>query len=157
MIHRVKEVAAKPDYILEAMFYNGEVVQYDVKQLFSIFPQFNILKKDPSLFSKVSVDQGGYGVSWNDVLDLEAETIWKKGTIVEISGKKDLNHLIAYQLLMAREKSHMTQKELSEKTGIYQADISKLERGIANPSIGTLKRIADGLDMDLRIDFVSRE
>lgn len=48
----------------------------------------------------------------------------------------------------------MTQKELAEKTGIYQADISKLERGIGNPSLSTLKRLADGLGMKLQIDFI---
>ena len=51
----------------------------------------------------------------------------------------------------------MTQKELAEKTGIYQADISKLERGIGNPSVSTLKRLADGLGLDLQIDFVVRK
>ncbi len=50
----------------------------------------------------------------------------------------------------------MTQKQLSEVTGIYQADISKIERGLANPSLLTLKRLADGMDLKLRIEFEIR-
>ena len=51
----------------------------------------------------------------------------------------------------------MTQKELAEKTGIYQADISKIERGIGNPSVMTLKRLADGLEIELIIKFKDNE
>ena len=58
---------------------------------------------------------------------------------------------------MARENTNITQKELAEQTGIYQADISKLERGLGNPSLSTLKRLADGLGMELKIDFVYRD
>ena len=57
-------------------------------------------------------------------------------------------------LLVARESANITQKELAEKTGIYQADISKLERGLGNPSLSTLKRLAEGLNMDIRIEFI---
>ena len=48
----------------------------------------------------------------------------------------------------------MTQKQLSDIVGIYQADISKIERGLANPSISTLQRLAEGLGMQLQIKFV---
>ena len=96
------------------------------------------------------------GFSWNDELDLDAETIYEDGVLIETQKSPDLNHLLAYQLLLARESANITQKELAEKTGIYQADISKLERGLGNPSLSTLKRLADGLDMELRIDFIKK-
>ena len=46
-----------------------------------------------------------------------------------------------------------SQKELAEVTGIDQSDLSKIERGVANPSVGTLKRIADALDAQLLISI----
>ena len=52
-----------------------------------------------------------------------------------------------------RKEKGMTQKELSEVTKIYQADISKIERGLANPSVSTLQRLEDGLNMKLVIKF----
>ena len=52
---------------------------------------------------------------------------------------------------------NMTQKELAERTGINQADISKLENGTRNPSVGLLKRLADGMGMALKIEFVPKQ
>ena len=51
----------------------------------------------------------------------------------------------------------MTQKELAEITGIAQGDISKLERGSANPSIRTLQRLAKGMGMILKIEFTPEQ
>ena len=155
MPHRIKSVEAKENYIIEAIFFDGYLVHYDVKQLFDVFPVFRIFEEDQILFRSVKVDQGGYGVSWNDKLDLDAETIWENGVLIETQKEKDINHLLAYRMIMARKKAGVTQKELAEKTGIYQADISKIERGLGNPSLSTLNRLAEGLGMELRIDFFS--
>ena len=57
----------------------------------------------------------------------------------------------------ARSSQNMTQKELSEKTGIPQADISRLENGTRNPTLKLLKRLADGLNMELGIVFVPKK
>lgn len=56
----------------------------------------------------------------------------------------------------ARTSQNLTQKQLAERTGINQADISKLENGTRNPSINLLKRLADGMDMMLKIEFVPK-
>lgn len=53
-----------------------------------------------------------------------------------------------------RIAQNLTQKELAEKTGINQADISKLENGTRNPSLKMLKRLAAGMGMALKIEFV---
>ncbi len=59
-------------------------------------------------------------------------------------------------LVDARTSQNLTQKQLAERTGINQADISKLENGTRNPSINLLKRLAEGMDMVLRIEFVPK-
>lgn len=56
----------------------------------------------------------------------------------------------------ARLSQNLTQKELAERTGINQADISKLENGTRNPSLNLLKRLADGMGMVLKIEFVPK-
>lgn len=56
----------------------------------------------------------------------------------------------------ARTSQNLTQKQLAEKTGIHQADISKLENGTRNPSLKLLKRLADGMDMVLRLQFIPK-
>lgn len=60
-------------------------------------------------------------------------------------------------MMDARISQNLTQKELAERTGINQADISKLENGTRNPSLKLLKRLADGMGMTLKIEFVPKE
>ena len=57
-------------------------------------------------------------------------------------------------MIDARKERGLTQKQLAEKTGITQADISRLERGSANPSLRTLQRLATGLGMRVQLEFV---
>ena len=57
----------------------------------------------------------------------------------------------------ARISQNLTQKELAEKSGIDQADISKLENGTRNPSIKLLQRLAEGMGMLLKIEFVPKK
>lgn len=60
-------------------------------------------------------------------------------------------------IIDARKKSHLTQKQLAEKTGIDQSDISKLETGNANPTLQVLKRLAEGMDMVLKLEFTPKQ
>ena len=60
-------------------------------------------------------------------------------------------------IVEARTSQNITQKELAERTGINQADISKLENGTRNPSVNLLKRLADGMGMVLKIEFVPKQ
>ena len=62
---------------------------------------------------------------------------------------------IIQAMITARQKTGMTQKQLAERTGIHQSDISKLERGNGNPSLRTLIRLAEGLGMKLKVEFTS--
>ena len=71
------------------------------------------------------------------------------------------SHQAEYQVLSflidARNARHITQKELSKLSGIDQADISKIERGVRNISLNTLKRLADAMDMYVKIVFIPKE
>ena len=88
---------------------------------------------------------------WNDDLDIEAETIYEEGDTVRTI-KPAANIVVGNAVAAARAKKGISQKELSEATEIDQSDLSKIERGVANPSVGTLNRIAEALDAKL---FVS--
>ena len=57
------------------------------------------------------------------------------------------------QIISAREELHITQKDLAERTGIRQSNISRLERGNYNPSVEFLRKIAKGLGKELHIEF----
>ena len=57
-------------------------------------------------------------------------------------------------MIDARKDQKLTQKELSDRTGITQADISRIEKGPRNPSLEMLKRLAKGLGMQLKVEFI---
>lgn len=61
---------------------------------------------------------------------------------------------IIQAIIDARKSTGMTQKDLAEKTGITQSDISRLENGSANPSLKTLQRLAEGMGMTLKLEFI---
>lgn len=60
-------------------------------------------------------------------------------------------------IVEGRESHTLTQQQLSEVTGITQADISRLENGTGNPSLKTLKRLAAGMGMQLKLEFVPKD
>jgi transcriptional regulator with XRE-family HTH domain len=60
-------------------------------------------------------------------------------------------------IVEARTSQNLTQKELSERTGIAQTEISKLEKGTRNPSVKLLQRLADGMGMVLDISFTPKK
>ena len=60
---------------------------------------------------------------------------------------------VVKQIISAREELQITQKDLAERTGIRQSNISRLERGNYNPSVEFLRKIAKGLGKELHIEF----
>lgn len=60
-------------------------------------------------------------------------------------------------IIDARHELKLSQQALATKTGIHQSRISKLEKGLLNPSLDTLKRLADGIGKDLHIEFRERQ
>ena len=156
MFHKIKTVKPAKNTVLLVCFQNGIEKIYDLKMLYNVFPQFKIFENKKQLFNSVKVDVGGYGISWNDDLDLDAEEIWENGTETGKQNKLDTLTLLAENLSKAREISGITQKELAETTGIYQSDISKIERAKANPSVKLLERLADGMNMEIKIEFIPK-
>jgi DNA-binding XRE family transcriptional regulator len=118
--------------------------------LFSKYPQLEALK-DRTLFTSGKL-LGPYGIVWNDDLDIEAETIYEDGETVR-EEKPAAFVMVGNAVAAARARKGLSQKELSDLTGIDQSDLSKIERGIANPSINTLNRIAKALDARLLISI----
>ena len=83
MFHKVKSVAPLRDFKLSVQFSEGVTKLYDVKPLFEIITAFRYLNDNPTEFDRVSVDVGGYGIVWNDDLDLSCDELWENGVVVE--------------------------------------------------------------------------
>ena len=83
MFHKIKNVFALPEYKLSVQFSEGVTKIYDVKPLFEKLPAFAKLKNNVAEFACVFVDAGGYGVVWNDDLDLSCDELWENGVQID--------------------------------------------------------------------------
>ena len=77
MIPKVVSIDIVDQYILNIRFSNDVVKLFDVGKLLSD-SRFEALK-NKALFYNVQVDAGGYGISWNDEIDLSEYELWTNG------------------------------------------------------------------------------
>ena len=141
----------KENTTFDLLFNDGYVKRYDILNLSDKFPQLNALK-DRKLFLKGHLI-GWSGVVWNNMLDISAETVYEEG--IDVTKTYDdteiLNILIGYQIKEKRLQKDMSQEELAKIAGIDQSDLSKIERGILNPSVKMLNKIAKSLGFKLKL------
>ena len=68
---------------------------------------------------------------------------------------KNVSKIIGLTIREIRNEKRISQEEFSQITGVHRTYISPLENGLKNPSIGTLKRMLDRLDISLS-DFFQK-
>lgn len=79
MFHKIMAVHALADYRLCVVFSEGLTIIYNIKPLFAKWPAFRALEDDIKLFYNVKVDKDGFGIVWNDNLDLSCNEIFEYG------------------------------------------------------------------------------
>ena len=79
MFHKVKAVTPLPDLLLLVEFQDMTKKRYDVKPLLKKWQAFQALTYVTGLFERVQVEAGGYGVSWNDDIDLACDELYYNG------------------------------------------------------------------------------
>ena len=147
MLHKAIDVRFLDGTSLEVAFQDGQIKRYDMAQLFGKYPQLCALK-NRSLFLSGHL-AGTSGIIWNDDLDIDAETIYEDGETVRVVAPAD--EMLARAISSARARVGLTQKQVADLAGIDQSDFSKMERGLANPSLSTLERVARALGCTLTI------
>lgn len=150
MFHKAIKLEFGKGTVIELTFQDGKVKRYDMAVLFDKYPQLRALENRELFLSGQLM--GAYGIIWNDDLDIEAETIYEEGETIR-TVKPAVNIMVGNAVAAARARKGYSQKELSEATGIDQSDLSKIERGVANPSVATLNRIAEALDAKLVVSI----
>lgn len=145
MHNRISKVEVVGDYCIRCSFYSGDVREYDVSLL------DDCPKKD---FDKVRIANNGDCLKWGKEFELLAEEIWQDSVIIE-RNYPEAKYQFAILLSYYRELNKMTQKDIEKITGISQSDISRFERGEANPSLDTLNRIANSIGRKVHVDFVT--
>jgi transcriptional regulator with XRE-family HTH domain len=55
--------------------------------------------------------------------------------------------VFAQNVAQARKQRHLTQEEVSHRSGIHVTEVSRIERGLRDPRVTTLLRLADALEV----------
>ncbi len=150
-IYSIKQLE---DCKIKAVFFSGKSKIFDVKRLFATHPEYAVLKSDEKLWKSAKLFPHGSGVYFNDDLDLTAEEIWEYGEDAE-EDEIELKYRIANIIMESRRKQGISQSKLSQITGISQCDISRIEGGVANPTIETLSRIF--FELNIQASFSSKQ
>lgn len=145
-----KVVAAYPleDMRLLVWFVGGESKTYDVAPLARSVSAFEALA-DPVLFSQVKVDAGGYGISWNDDIDLAGNELFDNGSPIDVTDCEKARLL--EDIARSRRESGLSQGLLEEASGVRQPVIARLELGSVSPQIDTVLRILGPLGKTLQV------
>ena len=144
MHYRAVKVTFRKDVTIDVLFQDGKIIRYDLSKMFTKYPQLKKLREDRGLFMMGHIDEGGYGIIWNDDLDFDATSIYLDGELVG-QQETSLNQRIGYLLAKTREEQNITQTELAKISKIDQGDISKIEKGIGNPTIGKINKLFKSL------------
>lgn len=80
---KIKSVTPLKEKRLLVTFVNGVQKIYDCQWLLNL-ERFQLLKNE-AFFKAVTVDPGGYGISWNEEMDLSEYELWNRGVEVEPS------------------------------------------------------------------------
>ena len=153
MFVRATKVRFLENVTLEMTFQDGKIIRYDMSNMFSKYPQLKALSEDRALFENGHLDPGGYGVIWNDELDFDANSIYEDGEVVG-EEPTSINQQIGILLAKTREEQNITQVQLSKMSHIDQADISKIEKGMGNPTLAKIFKLFAALGKNVSVSLL---
>ena len=153
VFHRAVRLKFRDGVKVEVTFEDGKVMLYDMAKMYDKYPPMRALE-DRELFESGKLNY--YGIIWNEDVDFGTESIYHEGTLVR-QVKPFPNIEIGCQIGYARSTRDMSQKELAKKLGLDQSDVSKIERGVSNISLKTLRKIADALDCNVVVKLEPKD
>lgn len=155
MFVKITSVAPLPDYILLVGFSTGEFKQFDVKPLIEKYAPFKTLTQVNGLYEQVKIDMGGYGLVWNDDLDLSADGLYEQG--VECQQPENIEkykQILIDELIQARKNAGLSQKQLEIVSGVAQPCIARMETGNTDPKLTTILKMLEPLGLTLSITSI---
>ncbi len=103
-IPKVKSVTPLKEKRLRVTFVNGVQKVYDCNRIMAL-DRFQALKNE-AFFKAVTVDTGGYGVSWSDETDLSEYELWNNSLEPEQSADWNEEEIAPGREIAVREGKH---------------------------------------------------
>ena len=152
MFVKITSLATLPDYILLVGFSTDEYKKFDIKPLIRKYPPFKALVETEGLYEQAKIDVGGYGIVWNDYLDLSADGVYEQGALCEPPNNIDVyKQRLLEELVKVRKNAKLSQKQLEILSGVAQPCIARTEKGSTDPNLTTLLKLLEPLGFTLSI------
>lgn len=147
---KARKVYPLDEMVIGVLFEDGVFKKYDLAPLAAKWPVFNALHYR-KLFESARVDAGGYGIVWNEDIDIAAEEVYFNGQEWPDAPREDeaVAELVA-RFVELRKKAKMTQQQVADKTGINQPSIARMENGGRAPQLSTILRLFDAVGYNLK-------
>lgn len=155
-MHRIYKAEVTPDYILRTTFFNGEVRELVIENDLRRNQSYKHLLKYAELTKALTISKSKSEIEFVNGPKFTNDELYYDALLRETVYIDDVNIQLAAKLQAMREAARMTQKDMEAASGIHQAEISKIERGIGNPSLETIERLAFAAGCHVNINFVHR-
>ena len=153
MHHIATKVEFLEDVTIQVTFQDGNVYKYDLSKMFFKYPQLEELRRNRKLFEGGHLDIGGYAVEWNDDLDFDATSIHEEGILVG-HVETTINQQLGVLLAKTRDEANITQSQLASLSHIDQGDISKIEKGLGNPTLAKINKLFKALGKSVSLTLL---
>lgn len=155
MFVKITSLATLPDYILLVGFSTDEYKKFDIKPLIKKYPPFKALVETEGLYEQAKIDVGGYGIVWNDYLDLSADGVYEQGIPCEPPDNIEVyKQRLLDELVKVRKTAKLSQKQLEILSGVAQPCIARTEKGSTDPNLTTLLKLLEPLGLTLSITHI---
>ena len=155
MFVKITSLATLPDYILLVGFSTDEYKKFDIKPLIKKYPPFKALVETEGLYEQAKIDVGGYGIVWNDYLDLSADGVYEQGIPCEPPDNIEVyKQRLLEELVKVRKNAKLSQKQLEILSGVAQPCIARTEKGSTDPNLTTLLKLLEPLGLTLSITHI---
>ena len=152
MFVKITSLVTLPGYNLLVGFATGEFKQFDLKPIIAKYEPFKALELTDGLFEQAKIDVGGFGVVWNDELDLDSSAIYERGVALTVDDDVEgIKRQIIEGLILARKNAKISQKQLEVLSGVAQPCIARMESGTTDPQLSTLLKLLKPLGLTISI------
>lgn len=150
MFHKATNLVFLDNCVILVGFKDNEWRTFDMKSMMKKHPIVEALKNE-ELFKSGKIEVGGFGIVWNDDIDISASSVYESGNKVDPSDYNVGNDKLRVELKKLREDNGLSQNDLAHLSGVTQSTIARIEKGQIDPTITTFEKLLAPFGLSLSI------
>lgn len=153
MFYKITSLVTLDDYVLLVGFSNSVYKKFDLKKIMNKYEVFKDLMNIEGLYNQARIDIGGYGIIWNEYLDISCNGIYEQGEEVDVNFDINLiKERLIHEIVELRKIKNISQKQLEVLSGVSQPIIARIEKNQVDPQLTTLIKLLSALGVSLTIE-----